>query len=101
MSEEKTYLLINAIPDPENMESLKLYLSKIGPIFMENGGKNLGRYKTLEQPMGSSGIKVSTIFEFSSAAVIKETLTGEAFNFLNQLRSEAFKQVDLMICAGL
>ena len=101
MSDEKTYLLINTIPNPDNMEGFQLYLTKIVPIFMQNGGKNLGRYKTLEQPMGDSGIKASAIFEFPNAEVIKKMLAGEAFNALNQLRSEAYKQVDLIICAAL
>lgn len=101
MSEAKTYLLINTIPNPENMAGFQLYLSKIIPIFQNAGGKALGRYKTIEQVMGSSGIKASAVFEFPSAEAVKEMLAGEEFNALNQLRSEAYKQVDLLICEAL
>ena len=101
MEEARTYLLINTIPNPENMAGFQLYLSKIISIFMNAGGKNLGRYKTTEQVMGTSGIKASAVFEFPSAEVIKTMLVSEEFNALNQLRSEAYKQVDLLICEAL
>jgi len=34
MSKEKTFLVINAIPNMKEMESFQLYLSKIVPIFL-------------------------------------------------------------------
>ena len=101
MTEEKTFLLINTIPNHENMEAFQLYISKIIPLFQSYGGKGLGRYKTLEQVMGDSGIKASAIFEFPSAKSIKEMIAGEEFSSLNDLRKEAYKKVDLMICESL
>ena len=101
MSDAKTYLPINTIPNPENMAGFQLYLSKIIPIFQNAGGKSLGRYKTTEQVMGTSGIKASAVFEFPSPEAIKEMLAGEEFTALNQLRSEAYKKVDLLICEAL
>lgn len=102
MSAEKTFLIVNAIPNMEEMESFQSYLSKIVPIFMNNGGKMLGRYKTTEQVMGNGGIKASAVFEFPSAQAIKDMVASEAFNALNELRKKAYKQeVDLMICQAL
>ena len=54
--------------------------------------------KTLEQVMGDGGKKASAIFEFPSAESIKEMIGGEEFSSLNELRKEAYKKVDLMIC---
>ena len=101
MAEEKTFLLINTIPNSENTEAFQLYISRIIPIFQSYGGKAVGRYKTLEQVMGDSGIKASAIFEFPSAGSIKEMIAGEEFNSLNELRKKAYKKVDLMICNSL
>jgi len=101
MTEEKTFLLINTIPNPENPEAFQLYISKIIPLFQSYGAKGLGRYKTLEQVMGDSGIKASAIFEFPSSGAIKEMIAGEEFSSLNELRKEAYKKVDLMICSSL
>lgn len=83
------------------MEGFKLYLSKIIPIFQQYGGKNLGRYKTLEQVLGEGGPKASAIFEFPNSQTIKDMIAGEEFNSLNQLCNEAYKKVDLMICQAL
>jgi uncharacterized protein (DUF1330 family) len=101
MTEEKTFLLINTIPNHENMEAFQLYISKIIPLFQSYGGKAIGRYKTLEQVMGDGGIKASAIFEFPGAGSIKEMIAGEEFSSLNELRKKAYKQVDLMICEKL
>jgi len=102
MTEQKTFLLVNAIPNPNDMESFQLYLSKIVPIFMNNGGKMIGRYKTIEQVLGNGGIKASAIFEFPSAEAIKQMIASEAFTDLSELRKKAYTQdVDLMICEAL
>ncbi len=102
MSAKQTYIIINAIPNMEEMESFQTYLSKIVPIFMNNGGKMLGRYKTTEQVMGNGGIKACAVFEFPSAQAIKDMVASEAFNELNELRNKAYTQeVDLMICQAL
>lgn len=102
MSNQKTFLIINTVPNHEDMESFQLYISKIIPIFMGNGGKGLGRYKTIEQIMGQGGIKATAIFEFPSSQSIKDMIASEPFNALNELRKKAYRQdVDLMICEAL
>lgn len=95
--ESTAYLIINSIPNPENMDGFQLYLSKIMPIFHTNGGVKIQRHKTVEQVIGNSGIKMSGIFEFPSVQNIKDMLAGDEFTSLSTLRSEAFKQLDLFI----
>ena len=102
MSEQKTYLLVNTIPNMADMASFQLYLSRIVPIFMQFGGQGLGRYRTVEQIMGKGGIKASAVFEFPNAQAIKEMVASKEFNDLNELRQKAYAQeVDLMICEAL
>jgi uncharacterized protein (DUF1330 family) len=102
MPEEKTFLLVNAIPNMEEKESFQLYLSKIVPIFLSHGAENMQRFKTIEQVMGNGGIKASAVFEFPSAEAIKGMIASEEFNALNELRKKAYVQdVDLMICQSL
>lgn len=102
MSEEKTFLVVNAIPNMEEKESFQLYLSKIVPIFLSYGAKNMQRFKTIEQVMGKGGIMASAVFEFPNAQAIKSMIASEEFNALNELRSKAYMQdVDLMICQSL
>lgn len=101
MSSETRFLVINTIPNPENREGFQLYISKIVPLFQSFGGKPLGRWKTEEQILGDGGIMASAVFEFPNAQVIRDMVNGAEFHALDQLRSEAYKKVDLMICDAL
>jgi uncharacterized protein (DUF1330 family) len=102
MDDNKTFLVINAIPNTDDMPSFKLYLSQIIGIFTKFGGNGMQRWKTTEQVMGQGGIKAIAVFEFPSAQSVKNMLASEEFNALNDLRKKAYKQeVDLMICETL
>ena len=102
MDNNKTFLVINAIPNTDDMPSFQLYISQIIGIFTKFGGNGMQRWKTTEQVMGQGGIKAIAVFEFPSAHSIKDMLASEEFNALNDLRKKAYRQeVDLMICENL
>ena len=102
MSEHKTFLIVNAVPNTEDKASFQSYLSQIITIFMKFGASNTQRFKTTEQIMGQGGIKAIAIFEFPDAQAIKNMYASEDFKALNDLRKKAYKQeVDLMICETL
>ena len=102
MTNNKTFLIINAIPNIEDMPSFQSYLSQIVGIITKFGGTNMQRFKTVEQIMGQGGIKAIAVFEFPSAQNIKDMYASHDFNSLNDLRKKAYKQeVDLMICETL
>jgi uncharacterized protein (DUF1330 family) len=102
MSENNTFLIVNAIPNTDDLDSFQLYLSQIVGIFKKFGGMGKQRWNTTEQVMGQGGIKAIAVFEFPSVKSIKDMLMSEDFNALNDLRKKAYKQeVDLMICQSL
>jgi uncharacterized protein (DUF1330 family) len=102
MNENKTFLIVNAVPNTDDMPSFQSYLSQIVGIFKQFGGTGMQRWKTTEQVMGQGGIKAIAVFEFPSAQSVKDMLASEEFNALNELRKKAYKQeVDLMICETL
>lgn len=102
MSESKTFLIVNAVPNTEDILSFKTYLSQIVEIFKAHGGNNMQRFSVTEQIMGQGGIKAIAVFEFPSAQAIKGMLNSAEFSALNELRKKAYKQeVDLMICETL
>jgi uncharacterized protein (DUF1330 family) len=102
MTENKTFLIVNAIPNTDDMASFQSYLSQIVGIFQQFGGSGMQRWKTTEQVMGQGGIKAIAVFEFPSAQSIKDMLASKEFNALNDIRKKAYKQeVDLMICETL
>lgn len=102
MNEGKTFLVVNAIPNTDDMLSFQSYISQITGVFKQFGGSGIQRWKTVEQVMGKGGITAMAVFEFPSAPSIKDMMASEAFNALNDLRKKAYKQeVDLMICEAL
>lgn len=102
MNESKTFLIVNAVPNTDDMSSFQSYLSQIVSIFKQHGGSNFQRFKTVEQIMGQGGIKAAAIVEFPSTEAIHQMYASEEFNALNDLRKKAYKQeVDLMICETL
>lgn len=102
MTDKKTFLIVNAIPNIDDMSSFQSYLQQIIGIFAKFGGTGMQRWKTVEQIMGKGGIKAIAVFEFPSTQSIKDMMASEDFNALNDLRKKAYKQeVDLMICENL
>lgn len=99
MQENKTFLIVNAVPNHFDLESFQCYLSQIIEIFKKFGGKNMQRFKVKEQIMGKGNIKAIAFFEFPSSQSIKEMIKSDDFLALNELRQKAYLQeVDLMIC---
>ena len=97
---DNKYLIINAVPNTEKMEDFQLYLSIIVPLFIANGGEKIDRYKTIKHLMGKGGVIMVGIFKFPNSDVIENMMAGDEFNALNELRSNAFTQLDLMVCAS-
>ena len=98
----KTFLIVNAIPNTEDIMSFKSYLSQIVVIFTKFGASNMQRFKTIEQVMGQGGIKAIAVFEFPHSQSIKDMIKSEEFMALNELRKKAYiQEVDLMICETL
>lgn len=101
MTDVKSYLVINAIPYAEKAGQVMNYLSQIMPIFAANGGRPVGRYRTVDQLIGDGGPTQMAVFEFASDTTVKDMLAGEDFKSLSDLRDEIFERLDLMLCAPL
>jgi uncharacterized protein (DUF1330 family) len=98
MSENKTFLVINAIINKENMADVQTYIESIMPVMGKNGGQPTGSYKTMEQLAGEASPEMISIIEFPSADAIREMVAGEEFVALAELRARAFSKLNLMIC---
>ena len=101
MPDKKALLVINAIVNKENMAEVQSYLGQIMPVFGENGGKPVGRYKTIQQLAGENGPEMIAMVEFSSPEVINEVINGEDFKALADLRAKAFTKLNMMICLAM
>lgn len=101
MTDNKALLVINAIVNKENIAEMPTYLGSVMPIFAQNGGKPLGRYKGIEQLTGEQGPEMVALIEFPSAEVIRELVNGDEFKALDELRGRVFSKLNLTICNEL
>ncbi len=60
----KTFLIVNAIPNMADMASFQSYLSQIVDIFKKFGGSNMQRWKTTEQVKGKVILKQLPFLNF-------------------------------------
>lgn len=97
----KTFLVVNAIPNRDDLPSFQSYLTQIIDVFKKYGGTGMQRFKTVEALQGDGGIQAIAFFEFPDSAAIKMMYASKEFNELNDLRKKAYaKEVDLMICTS-
>jgi len=101
MLNSKTFLIINAIANKNNMADVKLYLQSIMTVFGNNGGKPIARYKTIEKLAGDESPEMVAIIEFSSVKKIKNMMNGEDFVALSDLRARAFTKLNIVICSEM
>ena len=101
MDDNRSFLVINAIVNKQNMAQLQEYLGGVMQIFGKNGGKPVGRYKTVEQLIGTESPEMMAIIEFSDAEVISDMIEGEEFIALSDMRSKVFSKLNMMICGAM
>ena len=101
MEDNKSFLVISAIVDEQNVAELQEYLGSVMKIFGENGGKPVGRYKTIEQLSGEDSPEMIAIIEFKDTDVIKQIVDGEEFMDLSDMRSRVFSKLNMMVCGGM
>ena len=97
----KAVLVINAVVDQEHKQEVQRYLSQMMQIFKDNGGKPLGRYKTIEKINGSQLPEMIAIVSFETADTIKKMLAGDDYTSLSELRERVFSDLKIVVCTEL
>ena len=97
MEENKTFLVITAIVNKQNIAEVPEYLGSVMQIFGQNGGKPAGRYKTVNALVGEESPEMMAVIEFDSPKTIEDMVNGEAFNALAEQRSRVFTKLNMII----
>jgi len=98
---QKTVLVINALVSKEHKHELQGYLSQMMQIFKDNGGKPVGRYKTIEKIKGSQAPEMIAIISFENAETLKNMLEGDQYKSLSELRERVFSDLNIVLCTEL
>jgi len=97
MEVDKTFLVITAIVNKQNIAEVPEYLGSVMQIFSQNGGKPVGRYKTINALVGEDSPEMMAVIEFDSSEVIESMVKGEAFNSLAEQRARVFSKLNMII----
>jgi uncharacterized protein (DUF1330 family) len=97
MEENKTFLVITAIVNKLNIAEVPEYLGSVMQIFGQNGGKPVGRYKTVNALVGEESPEMMAVIEFDNPKTIEDMVNGEAFNALSEQRARVFNKLNMII----
>jgi len=101
MENSKTFLVITAIVNKQHIAEVPEYLSSVMQIFGQNGGKPVGRYKTINPLIGEDSPEMMAIIEFDNPKTIEDMVKGKAFNDLAELRARVFSKLNMIISQNM
>ena len=101
MEANKTFLVINAIVNKQNIAEVPEYLGSVMQIFGQNGGKPVGRYKTIDSLVGEESPEMIAVIEFASPKIIEDLVQGEAFNSLAEQRARVFTKLNMIVSQSM
>ena len=97
--ENKTFLVVEATPNPENMEDLKTYGSQSYPIMEKHGGVRVANYNV--ESVLDSGEKpaIVGVISFPNREAIQNLLVNDAdYQKLIPFRDKGFKSIRFFVC---
>jgi uncharacterized protein (DUF1330 family) len=101
MSEERAFLLIHATPNPDNMNLMPEYLSKMMPVFGKFQGEMINKFKVSEQLVGEGQTKMVAIVSFPKAELIQSFVKSDDYKEHTELRAKVFTKLELMLSQAL
>ncbi|OJJ16173.1 hypothetical protein BKI52_36005 [marine bacterium AO1-C] len=97
----KTYLVVNATPNPEGQEDLKIYSEAVGALLAKAGGQNPTRAKLEGVVKGKPDYPLMLMMEFPNGETIKNLFESEAYQKLLPHRNNAFSNLNIYIFSDL
>lgn len=93
----KAVLIVNGTLNSEGKEALAYYVEQATPMFVQAGGKPLGRYKIQDKIAGSGSANMTVVMEFPNSESIKQVFDSAAYQPLIPYRDKAFQNIDIFI----
>jgi uncharacterized protein (DUF1330 family) len=97
--ENQTFLVVEATPNPENMEDLQKYQSQAPAITIKYGGVPVAKYNV--EAAIDSGAKpaVFAVFSFPDQKAIQDLLVNDPdYQQLVPSRDKGFKSIRFFVC---
>ncbi|MEK7639380.1 MAG: DUF1330 domain-containing protein [Patescibacteria group bacterium] len=96
-TQEKSFLISTATPNPENPEEAKLYSTGAMELIKRSGGTVVGRHPIVKTILGDSTPGVVLVAEFPNDQTILALFESDEYKALIPHRELGFKNVTLYV----
>ena len=94
--DEKTTLVVTAVPNPNEMASVQEYLQGVLPLFMGAGGKLVKRLK-LDRVISGKPSGMALVMDFDSEDSIVGMFESDAYAALIPARDRGFAEMNILV----
>ena len=101
MSEKTVKIVVTAVPNPEAMEDMQTYLSKVVPILVGYGGEIIVRGKANKAVVGNINFGMILVMNYDSAETIEKMFNSPEYIELIPFRDKGFKKFDVVIIENM
>ena len=93
---EKTTLVVTAVPNPQKMASVQQYLKGVMPLFVAAGGMLVKRLK-VNEVIGGSASGMVLVMDFESDEAITSLFNSDEYAALIPARDEGFTEMNILL----
>ena len=97
--ENQTFMVVEATPDPDNMEDLKNYGPKAYELLEKHGGVRIANYNVESALDGGDKPAAFAVFSFPNPDAIQNLLFNDPdYQKIVPLRDSGFKSIRYFVC---
>jgi uncharacterized protein (DUF1330 family) len=101
MSEATATMVVTAIPNPEALNDMQTYLTRVVPILKNHGGQMVFRGKTNKAVAGDVNFGMLLVMNFESAKAIEGIFSSKEYKEIIPFRDRGFKKIDVVISTAI
>ena len=94
--DDKTTLLVTAVPNPNEMASVQEYLQGVMPLLMGAGGTLVKRLK-IDEVIHGNATGMAMVMDFESAGAITELFESDDYAALVPVRDRGFTEMNILV----
>jgi uncharacterized protein (DUF1330 family) len=98
---DKTTLVVTAMPNPSEQESMQAYLKGVLPLLLGAGGQLVKRVKISGALTGKPPHGVVLVMDFPDGEQLERMFASEAYAALVPSRDKGFASMDICFAADL
>ena len=98
---DKTTLLVTAMPNPSEQESMQTYLKGVMPLLLGAGGQLVKRAKVSGTITGKPPYGMVVVMDFPDREQLEKLFASEAYTALVPSRDKGFASMDICFASDL